>query len=380
MKVAYLTYATLPSRKAHSIHVMRMCSALAENGHEVTLWYPGIGSGGDEEFTTDQIMSFYGVRSAFALRRIPRFSGQWGLYATGLVMALRVALSRPDLVLSRFLIGSIMLSRVSSVPSLLELHQPVSQESRFQHKLFRRFIQSRAFHRLIVITQPLKGIFLDDHPMKGSDILVLADGADPTPEQRSGGPEHDDRLLQVGYFGHLYPGRGIEIIQEMARRCPWAEFHIVGGLENDIERVRAESKDNGNVRVHGFVSPEKAASWRMEMDVLVSPYQRKVGIGGDFTTEKWMSPLKVFEYMAAGKPIICSDIPVLREVLDHESNCLLCIPDDVQEWVAALTRLREEPELAAGLAEQAVDAVTRNYLWTVRAERILREGPKQTEA
>lgn len=380
MKVAYLTYATLPSRKAHSIHVMRMCSALAENGHDVTLWYPGSGSGGGEDVTTDQVMSFYGVRSTFSLRRVPRFSGQWGLYATGLLMALRVALSRPDMVLSRFLVGSIMLSRFSSVPSLLELHQPVSEGSRFQHKLFRRFIQSRAFHRLIVITQPLKGMFLDDHPLKESDILVLADGADPTPKERSGGPERNARMLQVGYFGHLYPGRGIEIIQEMARRCPWAEFHIVGGLDNDIERVRKESLGNENVRIHGFVSPEKAASWRMEMDVLVSPYQRKVGIGGDFTTEKWMSPLKVFEYMAAGKPIICSNIPVLREVLEHEGNCLLCTPDDAEDWVAALVRLRDEPVWAAGLADQALDDVTRNYLWTVRAERILQEGPKQTEA
>lgn len=371
MKIAYLTHTSFPSRKAHSIHVMKMCSALSENGHEVTLWYLGANEVMTDKLSAGYLFGFYGVRSPFRLRRVPRLAGRAGLYVSAGLMALRVAFDRPDAVISRFLIGTVALSQVSRAPSLLELHQPVSPESRLLFWLFRRFLRSRAFHRVIVITEPLKDFFMADHPLNGEDVLVLPDGADP---QSTTGVQMPNERMQVGYFGHLYPGRGIEIIHGMARACPWADFHIVGGQEVDIERVREDSAGLGNLSIHGFVSPEEAGIWRMKMDVLVSPYQRKVGIGGDFTTEKWMSPLKVFEYMASGKPIICSDIPVLREVLMPGENCLMCTPDRIDEWVASLERLKNNPSLARKLADRALADVTTKFLWTVRAERMLHEG------
>ncbi len=84
-----------------------------------------------------------------------------------------------------------------------------------------------------------------------------------------------------------------------------------------------------------------------------------------------MSPLKMFEYMAAGKPILASDLPILREVLRHEHNCLLCDPSNIDTWVASLKRLLAEQALARTLAETARRDFLKNYTWSARAQTVL---------
>jgi glycosyltransferase involved in cell wall biosynthesis len=84
-----------------------------------------------------------------------------------------------------------------------------------------------------------------------------------------------------------------------------------------------------------------------------------------------MSPLKLFEYMAAGRPIVCSDLPVLREILQHERTALLCDPDDAASWAGALARLHDEPTLRRTLAEAARAQFELHFTWKARADRVL---------
>jgi glycosyltransferase involved in cell wall biosynthesis len=84
---------------------------------------------------------------------------------------------------------------------------------------------------------------------------------------------------------------------------------------------------------------------------------------------QYTSPLKLFEYMASGRPIVASDLPVLREILSDGENALLCPPDSVEAFTAAIRRLRDEPGLGARLAEQAWRDV-QTYSWDERARRV----------
>jgi glycosyltransferase involved in cell wall biosynthesis len=81
----------------------------------------------------------------------------------------------------------------------------------------------------------------------------------------------------------------------------------------------------------------------------------------------------MFEYMSTGKPIISSDLPVLREVLVHEQNALLVPPDDVDAWEAAVRRLQSHPALAARLGERAREDLMQDYTWRSRVEKVLRD-------
>ena len=93
--------------------------------------------------------------------------------------------------------------------------------------------------------------------------------------------------------------------------------------------------------------------------------------GGKGDIARWMSPLKIFEYMASGKPIICSDLPVLREVLKHQDTAFLCPPDEIDAWVKALMTLRDNPEIGQAIAQNAKKEFLSHYTWQARAHKVL---------
>jgi glycosyltransferase involved in cell wall biosynthesis len=108
------------------------------------------------------------------------------------------------------------------------------------------------------------------------------------------------------------------------------------------------------------------------MDVLLMPYQENVSIGvAGHDTARWMSPMKMFEYLGAGVPIISSDLPVLREVLNDGYNSLLAPASDARAWISALARLEADPGLAAHIAATAHAQYEQQHTWTRRAEQIV---------
>ena len=173
-------------------------------------------------------------------------------------------------------------------------------------------------------------------------------------------------------MGNLYSGRGIEIIAALARKCPWAFFHLIGGNESDINYWRKSFEKIGNVKLHGFISPSQTDKYRRSLDVLLAPYQRRVCVfSGKGDTAKWMSPLKIFEYMASRRPMLVSDLPALREILKHEATALFCDPENVESRVNALKRLRDNPKLAARIGKTAYSEFKTKYTWKARAEKVI---------
>jgi len=99
------------------------------------------------------------------------------------------------------------------------------------------------------------------------------------------------------------------------------------------------------------------------------------GVGGGTNLADWMSPLKMFEYMAQGKAIIASDLPVLREVLRDGENALLCDPDDPAAWAEALTGLAGQRQRLTELGDCARRDFLNSYSWDQRARHILKNLP-----
>jgi glycosyltransferase involved in cell wall biosynthesis len=105
------------------------------------------------------------------------------------------------------------------------------------------------------------------------------------------------------------------------------------------------------------------------MDVLLMPYERVIEGSGGGNSADYCSPMKMFEYMAAGRAIISSDLTPLREVLDEEI-AVLCPPEDPDAWSHALTALLSDPDRARLLGESA-RLRAQAYTWTGRQKRIL---------
>jgi len=158
--------------------------------------------------------------------------------------------------------------------------------------------------------------------------------------------------------------KGVDVLVEAARELPEVQFAIAGGMEQDVERVRARAAGLANVRVDGFQPPAAVPLYLAAGDLAVVPNRSEPAIAARYT-----SPLKVFEAMAAGIALVVSDLPALREILSPE-EALFVPPDRPGPLAAGLRRLLQDgalrERLAAGLAARAAGAT-----WDARARRIL---------
>ncbi|WP_078118078.1 glycosyltransferase family 4 protein [Thiosocius teredinicola] len=363
--IVYVSNATIPSRTANSIHVVKMCEALARRGRAVELIYPNAGT---EKDCLHNVFEFYGASENFRLTHIarPKLRGARQYFAFR--AAIRAWL-RHSVIYSRNLHVCYYAVRLG-LPVVYESHAPIVSEDLVSLKMFRAAISSRNFRKLVVITHALKELYQREFLLQSDKIAVLPDAASPVP-QRLPPMEaiRDEALMNVGYIGQLYRGKGMELISKLAPLCPWAKFHIVGGLEVDIEKWKGECSELANMTFHGFVPHADVQRFMLAMDVVLLPNQAYVAAfgGGHRNISEWTSPLKAFEYMAAGKAIVASDLPVLREVFVPEKNALLCSPEDPHDWSDALQRLAADRVLKERLEATALADFEARYSWDARA-------------
>ena len=349
---------------ANSVHAMKMCQALAKHAGMVEL----LARTHSRAMDLSELYCRYGVTETFTLEliKIPRIRGASFLTIPAIWRFLRKRHTRHTLVFARDHIGAFSAIKLG-YPVIFESHGlPTSQYVRWiENKLFGH----PSLKKLVVISEALKSLYRDNFDVLPETIEVHHDAADIPEDGESDPPTmNSGRPLRVGYIGHLYKGRGIEIILAAAAQLHDYEFHIYGGLRSDIESWARQGPPNAIF--HGHIDPVKTTAARADSDILVMPYQEDLAVAGrDVNTSTWMSPMKLFEYMSARRPIISSDLPVLREVL-NDQNAILAPPQDTAAWVHALRRL-SDPLLRGRLADQAYSDFVRKYTWDKRAESIL---------
>jgi glycosyltransferase involved in cell wall biosynthesis len=375
VRIAYLARSIVPSRNANSVHVMKACQGYVRLGHRVTLWLPAWREG--VEPGVGDLHDFYGVEPSFAVRRVPmpsrrRLQAAW----LSAVIPLLARIGRPALVHSRSLTAAWGAACLLRMPTLFETHGPRPENPR-RGWLFDELAASPHLRGVVVITRALASLVAPRLP-PAANLIVAPDGVDaawltgaPTREEaRQGlGLAGEARRIAV-YTGQLYAGRGVGLILEAARRRPDHLFALVGGRPGDVERCRERAGGLGNVLVAGFRPPAEIPAWLAAADALLMPYAERVAVAGGGDTAAWASPMKMFEYLAAGRPILASTLPVLGEVLTDGANALLLPHDRPESWSDALARLAAEPLLADALSARARrDA--EGYTWEERSRRLL---------
>lgn len=363
MKILHISNSLIPSLSANGIQVMKMCSSLSKLGHDVCL-LAHVGQIDIDPF------KFYGVDSTFKINFIKK-----SLFLKILIYIYKIFRFKPDVVYARSFYGACV-SALFGFSVIFELHSDSWRSGIFAPLLYKYLNSNKKIKKIIFITNALMESYMSDWPMsRCRNFQVLPDGADLNFEQTCDEYRLVEKLkgdFKVGYVGGLYHGKGVEVVQGLAPILSDMTFHIIGGNEEQVEEWRSKIKEE-NVVFHGFVAPGEAAMYCAQMDVCLLPNQRSVRCygGNDGDIAKYTSPLKMFEYMALGKPIIASDLPVIREVLSHEINSLLCSPESVDEWRSSLVRLRAEPELREKISSEAKELFIRNYTWKDRARKLL---------
>lgn len=372
MIIAYPTTTAIPGIKASSVHIAKMASAFASNGHEVTL----LAAESPRRITCEDPFRHYGVAPSFKIEYFPLLR-RWGLLHPLTLLARRASVSKrlrglqPDLVYSRDLNESLCAASLG-LPTIFETHAfPEAFSSGPQRRMLPKLIKLPAFQGMVVITHTLKQLYVQTGALAPEQIFVAPDAADPLQHSLPpAGWSPPEGRLQVGYVGSMYPGRGTKLVASLASRHPEMDFHLIGGPAELASQFR-ERNTAPNLYVLGYLAPAEAMSRQRAFDILLAPYGRAVSTASGKDTTSIMSPMKIFEYMATGKPMIASDLPVLREVLSSE-NCMLAAPDSLEEWDRALCALRDQPELRQRLGHYAKKQFLSRHTWRQRTEAILK--------
>ncbi|MCC6598976.1 MAG: glycosyltransferase family 4 protein [Alphaproteobacteria bacterium] len=363
MKILYFSGSTLPSTYANAVHVMKMSAAFAVLGHAVTLYAK---AGKNEQ----DVFSYYGVAPDFDVVRSPdiSFPGLSGLIRTGFTLWRK---RKADLIYGRDL-WTMAAMAGRETPIAFELHE--IPRSLFQRFLLRHILRGPNLKGLVVITEGLKTdllTFMPDFPLE--KILVAPDGADVPKHPVVSAPleKIENTDFQIGYGGSLYKGKGVELILEIAALSPQTGFHVFGGPETEKEKWCALNPPV-NVKFYGHIPHGQLKAHLAACNALIAPYMPAIHIGTGADIARWISPLKLFEYMAVKKPVLCADLPVLREIMQESQNALLADPLKPKMWVAAIEKLKNNPQMRQDLSDRAYSDLEAHYSWDRRAEKILR--------
>lgn len=361
MKIVYATRATVPFASAASTNTMRMCECLADLGHDVTL---AIGAKFWRLNPSDaNVWKFYGVEPRFRIQRfleLPR-CGVW--FDSAIV---RRAASQQALLYARY-IRILPAALRASVPTILEIH---SLPSRDGLETLRRVWDAPNLLGVVVLTEALRrDLRAAMNAASDAKILVAADAV--SPRRFASTDTHNDSPVAAGYVGSFHPGKGLEVILPLAERCRDVDFQIFGGTPELVRRYSQASVATPNLKWHGYIPPAGMASRFNSFQIALLPNQPVVTIANRDDIGRYTSPMKLFEYMAAGKAIVASDLPVLREVLTDRVNALLVPHDDTQAWGRAVQLLKNDTELRHSLGYRARKDAIETYSYEARFHRIL---------
>ncbi len=364
MKIIAIAMSRIPAPNANGIQVMKVCQALTQLGHDVILLVPDMEPWGG---TRDDLPAFYGLEQTFDvrwLRGASRRAFTW--------QAVREARKAHPHLIYTWSPQSSVFALLHRLPVVFELHEPPL--GRFGPLWYNAFLRLGGKKRLVSITNALEDVLSFNYGLP-SDVIVAPNGIDLERYGSLPSPELARRDLgfvnapTVVCTGHLYAGRGVETFVALAEKNPQVQFVWVGGRPADVDEWRRRVQGLENLKFTGFIQQAELPLYQAAADVLIAPYASQISGSSGGDSASVASPMKLFDYMAAKRTIITSDLPVIRELLDEQS-AVFVPPDDVDAWHAVLTRLLGDDALRAKLAENAYKIVG-EYTWQERQRKIL---------
>jgi len=367
----YLSPGNLPSQWAHTVQIAKMAQAFSRKIKDFELVTSGdllsMGQGMDADF-----QDWYGLKECYKLVRLPVHLQSQLLLPQNYRNVLYYKLA---VIYSLFKEDSLVYTRTSEIVELLlkigkpviwECHEPIEKDS-----LRAKLLKDRNLIGVVTISSQLA----ENYIQLGLDtdkLLMAHSGVD----LNSFLPVLDKNLARqnlslateakiILYSGHLYDSKGIPTILNLARLMPDCQFLLLGGWSTDVNRVKKNLQKEGllNVSLIGHLPQSELVPYLYAADILILP-----------TSQSWnlaevTSPLKLFEYMAVGKPIVASALPNIMTVLRDRENAVLADPDNPISFQKAIVDLFENSHLATTIAERAFQDV-QNFTWDIRANRI----------
>lgn len=381
--VVVLRSAGLPTRQANGIQTVRMCEAFASLGLPVSLYYiPPLRLGED-------IANYYNLKAPIDLKRLPRavlplrkhfkLNHRWSVVPSfihaflwcGFVVQLA---SRENALF--YFVREPMLAwwlGFRNLPTVFEIHHDYTTGG-IENPFTRPACRWQSVKSVIAVTEHMRKDLIRLFDVPAEKTLALPNGVDW--QRFSNGTTRDLARRRLGlapdaqivaYAGQLREEKGVDVLVRAAAALKNISVLIVGGNASDKDRLRRLARAIGadNINLVGHVAPGEVSSYLKAANVLVLPHSGKVA-----ESAKYTCPIKLFEYMAAGVPIVATELPAIKEVISHGANGWLVPPDNPTALAEGIRHLLESESLASALAQKAASDAE-NYTWERRAARIV---------
>lgn len=385
LKITYVANARIPTEKAHGFQIMKMCESFARAGAEVQLVLPRRKNAGMKPADP---FEFYGISRFFPVKTLFTPDPSWLIASAKPGIYIKVQAGFFFVSLFFYLLfgndkkDAIVYTRDAALlPLLTKFSGRVVWEGHILPAHLDHYLRFfRRCRKIITVT----GLAKDQLVACGIDsknILVAHDGVDldvfdvdcsrKRARETLNLPAKKKILGYTGSFKTYNKNKGIsEILRALPLlKAPTGDFLFiaVGGSGADIKEYAREAAALGvseRVLLLPRVEQKKLALYQKACDILLMPFPNAEHYA------KFMSPLKMFEYMASRRPIIASRLPSITEVLSDKSAVLVS-PGDPAALAAAAERLLQDEDLGEQLARQAFGDA-QNYTWAKRAEDIIK--------
>lgn len=360
--------------KGASVHVREVLSALVRLGAKIKLFASALG--GEMPLRLDNV-------EFCDLPNWPKGNsadGELHVEAANKMLRSMLDVAGPfDLVYERYSLWSHAAMEYASsvgVPGLLEVNAPLIEEQTRYRRLDNHEGAEREAKRVFgsarLILAVSRGVatYLARYPEASGKVHVIGNGVNagrfpgnikPTRPAKSG-------IFTVGFAGSLKPWHGLNILADayelLSKKTSETRLLIVGDGPEREKLVNDLTIRNvlDSTEFTGMVTPSQVPGLLASMDVGVAPYPNLAGF--------YFSPLKVYEYMAAGLPVVASRVGDLSELIQDRVDGFLVTPGDSAGLAAALDRLRSDRDLRTRMGSAARSKVLRSHTWDIVVKRM----------
>ena len=364
MRLTYLFNSAVPSHNAGSTQVIKTCEGLIQHNNEVFIITPNTG-------LKKSLKSFYDLKSTpkrIKLKYFTKHPQGIKYYIFSILSVIKAMSLKTDLFITRNLFTLIILN-IFKKKTIIEIHHDLSNEGRIVKFIYKNFkiLNSKNILRVIAITKPVKKFLIKTLGVNKNKIRIIPSASSLSLKFK---PLKKKKKYRIGYFGSLEKSKGLEFIIKLAKIDKINNYFIYGGKKNDIDELN-KTNNVKNLFLNKFVSYKNLKYHLDKMDVLIMPSNKRQlkSLGGIGNIAKYTSPLKLFDYLAAGKFIIISDLKVFSEIIRNNKHCIVMTLDHLK-WLKVIQNIKNNLKKINILKKNAM-SLSKKYTYKNRAKLIL---------